>query len=169
MSSEISGFTNPKQLVSLIKDADAKADRIASINGELRERIKNAVDNGKLHAKAFSFARAVYRMSEEKRDEYLRHVKRYLEIMEEEGLLGSVHVGDLDDLARKAAAEEAEREQADAAIGEENARLVMEGIKPLDGSDAEFDDATSPKPSRRRAKKDEDAPADEAPGSYRYN
>jgi hypothetical protein len=155
MSEELSGFANPKQLVALLKDADLKSEKIATITGELRERIKHAIDNGNLHAKAFSFARAVYRMKEEKRDEYLRHVKRYLEIMEEEGLLGDAHVGDLAEMAR-----EAEQQDPDEAAAEANAQAIEGGIKPL--SDAEFDDSTSKRPSRRRQ-----ADMGDAPGSYK--
>jgi hypothetical protein len=155
MSEELSGFANPKQLVALLKDADTKSAKIASINGELRERIAEAVENGKLHKKAFSHARAVLRMSEEKRNEYLRHMTRYLEIMEEEGLLGDAHVGDLAEMAR-----EAEAQDPDEAAAEANAQAIEGGIKPL--SDAEFDDSTSKRPSRRRQ-----ADMGDAPGSYK--
>jgi hypothetical protein len=80
---------------------------------------------------------------------------RYLEIMEEEGLLGDAHVGDLAEMAR-----EAEAQDPDEAAAEANAQAIEGGIKPL--SDAEFDDSTSKRPSRRRQ-----ADMGDAPGSYK--
>jgi hypothetical protein len=164
---------NTKQMIALAKALNQSKSKVASINGEIGERIAKAVENGNLHAKAFKFNCALARMFEKddlKAREFWRNVLLYNEEFENAGLFGEQHVGDIDELARKAAAEEAERQDAeDAAIGEENARLVMEGIKPLAGDDAEFDDATSSRPSRRRQKAESEAPGDEAPGSYRYN
>jgi hypothetical protein len=156
---------NSKQFGALIKAADQAKTKVASVNGEIGERIKHAVDNANLHPGAFKLILKLYRMDEEKRDAFLRSFDAYRDMAGELNLFEE-HVGDIDDLARKAAAEEEERQGAeDASIGEENARLVMEGIKPLAGDDAEFDDATSSRPSRRK----QHGGVGDAEGKYRIH
>lgn len=160
---------NSKQMIALAKAFNQSKTKVASINGEIGERIAKAVENGNLHAKAFKFNCALARMFEKddlKAREFWRNVMLYHEEFEKNGLFGEQHVGDIDELARKA---EQEERDAEAAQAEANGAAIMQGIKPLEGIDAEFDDATATKPSRRRAKKEDDAPGDEAPGSYRYN
>jgi hypothetical protein len=155
---------NSKQFGALIKAADQAKTKVASVNGEIGERIKHAVDNANLHPGAFKLILKLYRMDEEKRDAFLRSFDAYRDMAGELNLFEE-HIGDIDDLARKAA-EESERQAAeDAAIGEENARLVMEGIKPLAGDDAEFDDATSSRPSRRK----QHGGVGDAEGKYRIH
>lgn len=160
---------NTKQMIALAKAFNQSKTKVASINGEIGERIAKAVEDGNLHAKAFKFNCALARMYEKddlKAREFWRSVILYHEEFEKNGLFGEQHVGDIDELARQS---EQDERDAEAAQAEANGAAIMRGIKPLEGADAELDDSTSSKPSRRRAKKDEDAPGDEAPGSYRYN
>lgn len=148
-----------KQLIALIRDADQKKDKMQSISGELGERVKTAVENGHLHKGVFALCVKLYRMEEDKRNDFLRQMPLYLDMCREEGLFGSEHVGDLVDEAQRADDEPDRDEDAEAA--ERNAAALKAGIKPLDAQEAEFDDATSAKPSRRTR------PVGDAPASTR--
>ncbi len=163
---------NTKQMVALAKAFNQSKSKVASINGEIGERIAKAVENGNLHAKAFKFNCGLARM------------------FEKAGLFGEQHVGDIDELARRA-----EQEARDAEAGQvaENVHRLETGIKPLleedernsgmpfsgrpshvarettDGAplseeDRAFDDDTSGKPSRRGRKG-----VGEEPGSYKVH
>ena len=127
-----------KQLIALINDADQKKTRMASISGELGERVKSAVDNGNLNKKAFGLAVSVYRMSEESRSAFLGAFFLYIDMMREAGMFGDEHVGDLADMA---AAPEDERD-LDAEAGDANAALLAKGIKPLPEDEADAADAS---------------------------
>lgn len=89
----------PKQLVALIKDADQKKTKIQSISGEIGARVKAAVDDGNMHRGAYALMVRLYRMDEERRNDFIRSIQLYLDICREEGLFGSEHVGDLADMA----------------------------------------------------------------------
>ncbi len=162
MTDEASKIVNQKQFVALVKAADQAKTKVASINGELGERIKTAVENGHLHAGAFKFICKLSRMDEAKRDEFLRQFDIYREMAIKAQLFGEEHVGDLADQAEKEAAKDAEADQA-----AKNAAAIEGGIGKL--PDAEFDDSTSSKPSRRRSAAPAPTDEDEANGSYTYN
>ncbi|MDJ0449221.1 hypothetical protein [Methylocystis sp. JR02] len=153
-------LVNKKQFGALIKAADQAKTKVSSINGEIGERIKNAADNANLHPAAFKMILKLYRMDPEKRDAFLRNFDAYRDLASELNLFEE-HAGDIDDLARKAAAEEAEREEAEEAQVADNVHRLETGIQPLP-------EEARDKPSRRRQKKD-DKPDDEAPGTYTYN
>lgn len=151
-----------KQLVSLLKDHHLKKKRSQSIAGEIGERVKNAVENGNLHRGVYSLMLKLYGMDEVKRNDFLRLFPLYVDMCREEGLFGSEHVGDL--LDEKQGEDEPGRDE-DAEAAERNAAALEKGIKPLDeDGDKEFDDSTSSKPSRRKAKGAGDGA--EASGSY---
>jgi hypothetical protein len=157
---------NAKQLIALAKAFNQSKSKVASINGEVGERIQKAVENGNLHAKAFKFNCALARMYEKddlKAREFWRNVILYHEEFEKSGLFGEQHVGDIDELARKAEQEERDAEAAQVA---ENERLIMSGIKPLAEDEKEFDDAASSKPSRRNQRS---SGLGEAEGSYKVH
>lgn len=161
---------NTKLMIALAKAFNQSKTKVASINGEIGERIAKAVENGNLHAKAFKFNCALARMFEKddlKAREFWRSLILYHEEFEKNGLFGEQHVGDIEELARKAKQEERD---AEAAQLEANGKAIMDGIKPLSEADKEFDDSTATKPSRRR-QKSEPAPepsTEEIPGTYRY-
>jgi hypothetical protein len=169
MSEGTERLINKKQFGALIKAADQAKTKVSSINGEIGERIKAAAENANLHPAAFEMILKLYRMDPEKRDGFLRSFDAYRDLASELNLFEE-HVGDIDDLARKAAAEEAERQEAEEAQVADNVHRLETGIKQLPEGEREFDDATASKPSRRRAKKaDDEGNGDEAPGSYTYN
>lgn len=89
----------PKQLVALIKDADQKKTKMQSIAGEIGARVKAAVENGNMHRGAYALMVRLYRMDEERRNDFIRSIQLYLDICAEEGLFGDEHVGDLADMA----------------------------------------------------------------------
>ncbi|WP_018407907.1 hypothetical protein [Methylocystis rosea] len=163
--SETEKLVNKKQFGALIKAADQAKTKVASVNGEIGERIKHAVENGNLHAGAFKAILKLYRMDSEKRDAWLRSFDAYRDMAGELNLFEE-HVGDLDDMARRDTQKEAE--EAEAAQVAENVERLENGISQLSDEEREFDDATSSKPSRRRAKKSEDDGADEKAGTYSY-
>ncbi|MGD9544971.1 hypothetical protein [Methylocystis sp.] len=163
--SETEKLINRKQFGALIKAADQAKTKVASVNGEIGERIKHAVENGNLHAGAFKAILKLYRMDAEKRDGWLRSFDAYRDMAGELNLFEE-HVGDLDDMARRDAQKEAE--EAEAAQVAENVERLESGITQLSEEEREFDDATSSKPSRRR-KAPESPDEDEAGGSYTYN
>jgi hypothetical protein len=143
MSEEVTKLVNEKQFVALFKECENKRTRAQSINGEIGERIKTAVEDGNLHRKLFSLMRALARMDELKRKDFLSQFDVYVEMCERAGFFGSEHVSDLvDDAQRDAAGEKAE---ADERAAKSNVRKLREGIKPLDGD------------------------SDDAPGTFRVN
>lgn len=121
----------PKQLIALIKEADQKKTRMQSLSGELGERVKAAVENGHLHKGAFGLCVKLHRMDDLKRADYIRSVRLYLDICEQEQLWGSVHTGDLATMA-----DQADEEGADEKAAKENSKKLRKGIKPLEGGDA---------------------------------
>lgn len=165
MTEGVSKIINDQQFKSLVKKVGETKAKVASLNGEVGERVQHAVDNAGLHAGAFKLICKLERMDEQKRDEFLRQFDIYREKAIKLALFGEEHIGDLADMADKET-----QEEADARAAEENTKLLegKDGIKQLPEGDAEFDDATSSKPSRKRKAKAEEAPdsADEAAGSY---
>jgi hypothetical protein len=152
---------NSKQFGALIKAADQAKTKVASVNGEIGERIKHAVENANLHSGAFKSILKLYRMDQEKRDTFLRAFDAYRDIAGELNLFEE-HVGDIDDLARKAEQEERDAEAAQATA---NGKAIIEGIKPLSEADKEFDDATATKPSRRK----QNSGVGDEPGNYKLH
>ena len=154
---------NPKQLIALAKAFNATKSKIGSINGEIGERIANAVEDGNLHAGAFKFVCSLARKHEKdelKASEFWRQTLVYHEEFEKAGLFGDQHVGDLDEMAGEPSAED-----ADAAVVEKNAKAIATGIGELSKDDAKFDDVASGKPSIRLRK----GGVGEAAGSYKLN
>jgi hypothetical protein len=130
----------PDYLVGLVREVSLKKTRQQSIAGEIGQRVKEAAENGHLHRGAFSLLLKLHRMDEQKRDDFIRAFGLYLDIAEDKNLWDDgAHVGDLADLAQKAAA-------ADAVAAESNAVALEKGISKLEPSN------------------DDDAPADETPG-----
>ncbi len=159
MSEQSAKIVNEKQFVALIKAASEAKTRQSSISGDIGERLKHAAEDGGLHKGAFALVLKLHRWDEQKRDEFLRQFEIYCEMAENNGLFGEKHVGDLADMA-------ADDPDADAA--DKNSKLLSKGIKRLEDSDDEFDDASSSKPSRRNAanKFEDNNDDDEAAGSY---
>lgn len=172
---------NTKQMIALAKAFNQSKSRVASINGEIGERIAKAVENGNLHAKAFKFNCGLARMFEKddlKAREFWRNVILYYEEFEKAGLFGEQHVADIVDLAERRG-----QEDGDAARAAENEKRILDGIKPLSdeepalreyaddlqhaASDAEFNDSTSSKPSRRNQKTN--GGVGDADGSYKLH
>jgi hypothetical protein len=154
-------ITNPKQLIALAKAFNQTKSKIGSINGEIGERIAQAVENGNLHAGAFKFVCSLSRKHEKdehKALEFWRQVLVYHDEFEKAGLFGEQHVGDLADMASGSGEEDTG--DADAA---QNAKAIQNGIGQLSEEDAAFDDQTSSKPSRRSAK----GGVGEAAGTYK--
>ncbi len=161
--------TNKKQFLALLKEVDLKKDKSASVAGEIGERIKHAVENAHLNRAAFGMIMRLYRMDEEKREDFIRSFDLYREYCEEAKLFGEEHTGDFfddketDDTGDKAEPDTAE---SDAEVGAKNAAKVAEGIRELTPEEREFDDATSSKPSRRRQA--DPLSGAETTGSYKY-
>ena len=104
-----------------------------SLSAIAREGGEAAVDNGHLHRGAYALMLRLYRMDEERRDDFIRSIQLYLDICRDEGLFGEEHVGDLVDKAEA----EAPAVDEDEAAAEKNAKLLRKGIKKLDdGADA---------------------------------
>lgn len=136
----------PKQLVALIRDADQKKTKMQSIAGEIGARVKAAVENGNMHRGAYALMVRLYRMDEERRNDFIRSVQLYLDICREEGLFGDEHVGDLADMAggvddedgddpRPAFLKNKHAQDADDQVATNVDRLTA-GIKGLPGADA---------------------------------
>jgi len=158
-------IVNAKQFVALLRDADQKKTRVASINGEIGERIKEASENGHLHRALFGLMLKLSRQDELKREDFISQFPIYVEMCREAGVFGQEHVGNLADMA----AEEEPEQDADEAAAEANTTALEKGIKKLPAEDGFEDDEVSAKPSRRRAKAKDDIGADEKSGSYSYN
>lgn len=157
-------LVNAKHFIALLKDADQKKTRVASINGEIGERIKEASENGHLHRALFGLMLKLSRQDELKREDFIAQFPEYVRMCREAGIFGQEHVGNLFDQQEDDDAPDGPNEDEQVA---ENVTRLESGIKQL--PDEEFDDSTSKKPSRRRQKNtvDESA-ADEKPASYSY-
>ena len=86
------GITNAKQLIALAKAFNQTKSKIGSINGEIGERIAQAVENGNLHPGAFKFVCSLARKHEKdehKALEFWRQVLVYHEEFEKSGLFGN--------------------------------------------------------------------------------
>jgi len=156
MTEGASKIINDKQFAGLVKAVDENKTKVASLNGAIGERIQHAADNAHLHPAAFKLVCKLYRMDEQKRDEFLRQFDICREKAIKMGLFGEEHVGDMADMAERET-----QEEADAKAAEANAKALEKGIKQLPDDDAEFDDATTSKPSRKRGV------GGDAPGNYK--
>jgi hypothetical protein len=154
-------IVNTKQFVALLKDADQKKTRVASINGELGERIKDACENGHLHRQLFGLMLKLSRQDELKREDFISQFPVYVDMCREAGIFGQEHVGDLLD---GAASEEEPEQDRNEAAAEANTKALEKGIKPLTEEEREFDDSTARKPSRRRQ-----AVSGEGEGNYKVH
>jgi hypothetical protein len=161
MTEGASKIINDKQFAGLVKAVDENKTKVASLNGAIGERIQHAAENAHLHPGAFKLICKLYRMDEQKRDEFLRQFDIYREKAIKMGLFGEEHVGDMVEQA-----EEQTQEEADARAAAENSKLLEKGIGQLSDEEREFDDTTSSKPSRRRPRKADAEDADEAAGTY---
>jgi hypothetical protein len=148
-------IVNKKQFLALLKDADQKKTRVASINGELGERIKEASESGHLHRQLFGLMLKLSRQDELRRNDFLAQFPIYVEMCRDGGIFGQEHAGDLVADAEKAAAKE---EDADAAAVEKNAKAIENGIGEL----KEDGDASKVTPIGKRK-----GGVGEAPGSYK--
>lgn len=151
------GITNAKQLIALAKAFNQTKSKIGSINGEIGERIAQAVENGNLHPGAFKFVCSLARKHEKdehKALEFWRQVLVYHEEFEKSGLFGEAHVGDLADMAGEPSGDTGD---ADAA---RNAKALKSGIGEL----TQDDDRSNVKPLQSRK-----GGVGEAPGSYKLN
>lgn len=134
--SETNRVANAKHIISLAKAFNQGKTRVASINGEIGERIAHAVEDGNLDPKAFKFCCALARMfskDELKAKGFWSNIQVYYDIFEEHGLFGQKHVGDLAEMAERDE-EEAERE-AEERQTQDNIVKLETGIKPLPDGD----------------------------------
>lgn len=130
-------IVNETQFAALFRECEQKRIRSQSINGEVGERIKHAVEDGHLHRKLFNLMRALSRMDELKRNDFLSQFPIYVEMCERAGFFGDQHVGDLAELAERKAEEEAEaKEAADAAHVARNEALLEKGISEISPEDS---------------------------------
>jgi hypothetical protein len=73
-------LTTEKDLMALIKSCNSLKGQSDEINGELREKIGNAVEKKFLHKKAFAAIRPLLKMEAPALAEFLDHFDHYLEI-----------------------------------------------------------------------------------------
>jgi hypothetical protein len=140
-----------KQLVALLKEAKHAKAETSEVNGALGERVKNAVDNGRLNRKAYHLVKQVALIEDElKREAAIRDFGIYVDLCRKENLFGAEHTGDLDRMARGEDDEhpdpDAENDEAEP-VDEDAARVAhasgIKELKPkgrkrgLDGADAE--------------------------------
>lgn len=130
------------QLIALVKESYATKEQTSSIAGAFGERVKKAVENGRLNKKAFSFVCQLHRMDELKRQAVIRDVQLYIDMIEEGGLWGSQHVGNMiDDMERDDGSTEEE------AIIAEN-KKALSRIAQLSDEDYQRDIGGSVEPSQ---------------------
>ena len=90
-----------KQIVSILRAIPLAKASVASINGDIGQRIKDLQDSHDLNAKAIKEVARRIGMDEVKRNDYLRALKLYSDIAEKHGLFGEEHAADMvDDLGR---------------------------------------------------------------------
>lgn len=130
MTEQTTKIVNKKQFLALLKDASNKKTKVASINCEIGERIKSAVDDGHLHRQLFGLMLKLSRMDELKRNDFLAQFPIYVEMCREGGVFGDEHAGDL--LSQP---QEQSQEEADAEAAAANAAAIERGITPLPEED----------------------------------
>jgi hypothetical protein len=147
----------PDHLVGLINAAESLRSKKAEFKNDFVDgfdsKVASAVENGHLHRKAFNEVKKLDAMDEFRRNDFIRSFQLYVDILTEKRWSKEGHSGDLVDTA--------EEHDEDAEAAEQNAAALEKGIKQLE-PEAEFDDATSSKPSRRRH-----GGVGEAPGTTR--
>lgn len=110
-----------------MKESYTTKEQTAAIAGKFGERVKNAVENGRLNKKAFAFVCALHRMEELKRQGVIRDVQLYLDMIEESGLWGHQHVGNMvDDMERDDGDDASEEDEIKAS----NAK-ALKGLRAL--------------------------------------
>lgn len=77
--SEVIPVTSEQKLKKLLKAAADCKKETSGISSEFGQKVANAVENDHLHRKAFSFARQLHMMTDEKLAECLMHLDHYLE------------------------------------------------------------------------------------------
>jgi hypothetical protein len=89
------------QLIALVKESYATKEQTSAIAGAFGERVKNAVENGRLNRKVFRTICMLHRMPELERQAYIRDYELYKDMAQEGGLFGDHHVGNMiDDMER---------------------------------------------------------------------
>lgn len=130
------------QLIALVKESYTTKEQTSAIAGKFGERVKNAVENGRLNKKAFGFVCGLHRMEELKRQAVIRDVQLYLDMIEESGLWGHQHVGNMvDDMER----EDGEADP-DAEITAANAK-ALKGLRTLSNEEHSDNLTRSGKPT----------------------
>lgn len=119
---------------ALAQLAEQVRKRVQSANGELGERIKNAVEGSNLHAGAFKSIMKLNRADVVKRNDFLRSFDIYREYAEKH-----LWASDTVDMFDEKDADPEEQRAADAAesekIGEANGKKIAKGITLLDDSE----------------------------------
>jgi hypothetical protein len=159
----------PKQIISLLKAINIVKTKVASINGEVGERVRAAVENGNVNSRALKQIAAEIRMDEDKRNDFQRSLALYRDIATEAGLFGEEHTGDLLETAEASGDDFEGIKHSNAAA--ENAKALNGGIKQLEDDDEDqgpSDYAAGERKPRGRPRK---APLSggDAPGSYKSN
>lgn len=72
--------TPGNKVKSLLRAAKKTKEQTQSIAGEYGQMVANAVENDHLHRKAFSFAKQLHQMTDEKLAECLTHLDYYLDV-----------------------------------------------------------------------------------------
>ena len=128
---------------ALAQLAEQVKKRMASASGELGERIKNAVEDGGLHAGAFKQVVRLNRMDVLKRNAFLRHFDLYRDYAEREFWAGDTADMFDDDHDDEPSAAEVKAD-ADKKAAAKNAKAIKNGIKPLTDDEKAFDAGEKP-------------------------
>lgn len=140
--SEGKTFTSKTVLLSLFKEGNRIKEETSAIGGKFGERVRNQVENGRLHSGAFSKAISIYRKSRNNEMDALDqidHLRFYLDVIESE-IRDKGHTGNLDDMA-----------------GKPSISQVVSGLEP---DEAPAPDALTPKEAvkKLRAARDKNPP-----------
>lgn len=156
---------SPKLLIGLIKEAHNKKSKMDTIKGELGDRVKSAVEDGHLHRAAFALIVKLYRMEEQKREDFIRQAELYVAICREADLFGPVHAGDLDRMARddRETGEETGEETEPESHADDDGNTVPLGRAAALAGMKTPDEVKAEKRSRRRPALD----GGDEPGSYK--
>lgn len=123
-----------KKFNQLLRAYTSTRQKMQSLAGDIGQMIADAVEKNFLHKGAFSLIAKLHKMDELKRNDFLRAFDIYRERMEAKDwgsgkdLMDGAADGDSSDGDEPAAETQAKTGEE---IGEENARKVKRGIKPL--------------------------------------
>ncbi len=123
-------ITSAKKLGELVKFSAATKKRMQSEAGTLGEKIADAVEKHHLHKGAFAVIARLHRMDELKRNDFIRSLDAYMDIMENTLWKDQGHTGDLAENAGDGDPETEETEDQKAAKA--NAEAIKAGIKETD-------------------------------------